>query len=243
MLCAGRRFVVLLAAVALVAPAALAQDDPPSASTAARRPLRVLATGDSMIQIVDGLLAQRLGRGARVRSDAHVSTGLSKSFLFDWPRHARAVARAEHPDATVVFLGANDGFAMRTPHGKTVACCRRAWVAEYARRVAALNRDYARRGAGRVYWMLLPVPGRRSFARVFRAVNAAIRAAARGNAHVRLLDVGRIVAPGGRFRHAIRRDGHTVTVRQPDAIHLSVGGARIAASLIADALRRDGLVG
>ena len=38
----------------------------------------VLATGDSMIQIVDSFLKQRLSgrRGVRVRTDAHISTGV-----------------------------------------------------------------------------------------------------------------------------------------------------------------------
>ena len=42
--------------------------------------LRLLATGDSMIQIVDSLLKQRLERrrATSVRSDARISTGISK---------------------------------------------------------------------------------------------------------------------------------------------------------------------
>ena len=62
---------------------------PPSAR------LRVLATGDSMIQIIDGDLRQTLGeRGPiTVRSDAHISTGISKPFMLDWVAHARS-ARA-----------------------------------------------------------------------------------------------------------------------------------------------------
>jgi len=51
--------------------------------------LRLLATGDSMIQIIDGVLARRLERrrATRVRSDARISTGLSKTaVLIGWPR-------------------------------------------------------------------------------------------------------------------------------------------------------------
>ena len=103
---------------------------PPSAR------LRVLATGDSMIQIIDGDLRQTLGeRGPiTVRSDAHISTGISKPFMLDWVAHARSSARAVRPDVTVMFLGANDGFPMRTPRGAQAQCCGRAWVREYGRR-------------------------------------------------------------------------------------------------------------
>ena len=98
------------------------------------RRLRVLATGDSMIQIIDGDLQRRLGdRGpVSVRSDAHISTGISKPFMFDWIAHARGSARTLHPDVTVMFLGANDGFPMGTRSGRKAPCCGGEWVREYA---------------------------------------------------------------------------------------------------------------
>jgi lysophospholipase L1-like esterase len=202
------------------------------------RPLRLLATGDSMIQIVDSDLAARLKRGT-VISDARISTGISKPFMLDWVAHARRQASARRPDATVVFLGANDGF----PIGDA-ACCGAAWVDAYARRVRSMMDAYRRGGAARVYWMLLPTPGRASFASVFRAVNAAIRQAARRTGPgVTLIDVGRVVAPGGRFRRSISYRGRSVTVRQDDQVHLSTAGAAIAADLIVRELRRDGLTG
>lgn len=198
--------------------------------------LRLLATGDSMIQIIDSDLAARLTR-ATVRSDAHISTGISKPFMLDWVKLAQRQARSRRPDVTVVFLGANDGF----PIGDA-ACCGTAWVAAYARRVGQMMDAYRRGGAGRVYWMLLPPPGRAAFARVFTAVNRAIRLAARSaGPRVRLIDVGAVVAPGGHFRRTITYRGRTVVVRQDDQVHLSTAGAAIATDLIVAALRRDGL--
>ena len=64
-----------------------------------------------MIQIVDSFLRQSAPGRARLRSDARVSTGLSKPSLLDWHAHARQVAGIR-PDAVVMFLGANDGFPM-----------------------------------------------------------------------------------------------------------------------------------
>src|ERR1700755_2662662 len=72
---------------------------------------RVLATGDSMIQLVDSQLAERLQpRRFKLKGDAHVGTGLSKPFLLDWVRHSRGEAKSYRPSASVVCLGANDGF-------------------------------------------------------------------------------------------------------------------------------------
>jgi hypothetical protein len=211
----------------------------------ATRRLRVLATGDSMIQIIDGDLQRRLGdRGPiSVRSDAHISTGISKPFMFDWVAHARGSARTLHPDVTVMFLGANDGFPMGTRSGRRASCCGGDWVREYARRARRMMRSYARGGAGTVYWLLLPAPRGANFRAVFGPVNRALRAAARsfpGVVHV--VDLGATFTPGGRFRQSIRWEGRTVSVRQEDGVHLNVAGASIAATLIIRRMRRDGLI-
>ncbi|HUR83720.1 MAG TPA: GDSL-type esterase/lipase family protein [Solirubrobacteraceae bacterium] len=207
--------------------------------------LRLLATGDSMIQIVDGFLKSRL-RGRRattVRSDAHISTGISKPAMLNWTRKARGQATGFKPDVTVVFLGANDGFAMKTRRGASVACCDSAWVAEYARRVAAMMRSYRRGGRSLVYWLTLPIPNRDNFAHVFRAVNAAIRrAAADVGDGVRVIDLVKVFTPGGRFRQTITFQGKTINARQSDGIHLSTSGASVAAALILDRLRADGAI-
>jgi lysophospholipase L1-like esterase len=208
--------------------------------------LRLLATGDSMIQYVDTHLERQLGgaRGqATVESDAHISTGISSPFLLDWPDHAAASARRFHPEATVVFLGANDGFVMRTPAGRQVACCAAAWSAEYARRAGRMMRSYARAGAGTSYWLLLPAPRKPALRTVFAAVNAGIRRAAHAlPGTVRVVDLGPVFTPGDRFRQTMRWHGRQVDVRQADGVHLSFAGAAIAAEVVVRALRGDGLV-
>lgn len=195
--------------------------------------VRLLATGDSMIQVVDVQLKRRLARKrVRVRSDARVSTGISKPFLLDWVRHARRQAAAR-PAATVMFLGANDGF----PFGD-VNCCSDAWVDRYAARAEQMMRSYSRGGAGRVYWLTLPVPRPSQWKSIYRGVNAAIkRAAARVGDAVRVIDTAEYFTPDG-----YRSTRRGVTVRQPDGIHLNSTGASLAAALVARAMRRDGLI-
>jgi hypothetical protein len=74
-----------------------------------------------MIQYVDAALEQRLERRRRVRvaSDAHVSTGLSKPSLLNWPRYAKRQVRRYKPRVTVMFIGANDGFPMAGRSGRS----------------------------------------------------------------------------------------------------------------------------
>lgn len=217
-----------------------------TAAAEARTGGRVLATGDSMIQYVDTALAQRLERRRRVRvaSDAHVSTGLSKPFLLNWPRYAKRQVRRYRPRVTVMFLGANDGFPMTNRSGQSVRCCGKAWQAQYARRAKKLMRTYNRGGAGRVYWLLLPQARGGFFRKVYPAVNAGLRIAAlQYGGHTRLIHLNRVFTPHGRFRSAMRYRGRSVTVRQSDGIHLTQAGAAIAANRVIAAIDRDRALG
>ncbi len=204
---------------------------------------RLLAAGDSMIQIIDGFLAQRTRKqGVRVRSDDHVATGITKPAQFDWLRRARETARTFKPDVTVMFLGANDGFPIPRRAGGRVECCGGEWTSLYADRVATMMRSYLRGGAGRVYWMLLPAARGDEFDRYFRATNRGIaKAAARfDRSQVRVIDLRGRFTPGGRYRQTIRHAGRSVSVRAPDGVHLNTKGASIAADIILRALRADG---
>jgi hypothetical protein len=107
-----------------------------------------------------------------------------------------------------------------------------------------MMRSYARRGAGTVYWLLLPAPRSLRFQAVFGPVNQALRTAAQSfPGSVRLIDLGATFTPHGRFRLRMRWHGKLRTVRQADGVHLSVAGASIATELIVRQMRRDGLVG
>jgi hypothetical protein len=203
---------------------------------------RILATGDSMIEILDGFIAKEVrSQHFKVRSDDHIGTGITKPFLLDWVAHARKIARSYRPTASVVFLGANDGFSL--PYaGKERQCCSRAWRKAYARRAQTMMHSLERGGAARVYWLTLPAARPGNFNHVYKSVNLALRSAARREGDgVRLLDMGSVFTPSGRFQSTIVRGGHRISVRQADGIHLNVAGARIAAQVVVRHMRRDHL--
>ncbi len=208
------------------------------------RRLILLATGDSEIQVLDEMLAARLrSRHVTVKSDARVSTGISKLAMFNWVQHAGRQARRLRPDVTVMFIGANDGFALRVGRGY-VSCCGAAWTVAYARLTRRMMAAYARRGAGRVYWFLLPAPRSRRSAGYFAAINAGFRqAAATLPGDVRIIDAFRVFTPGGRFRMRLRDGRRVRTVRSSDGYHLSPSGDDIAARLVIRAMREDMLIG
>jgi lysophospholipase L1-like esterase len=219
--------------------------DPAALGERPRRPgpLRtLLVTGDSLSQPLDAQLARDLaGReGTRVVRDPRLGTGISKSGLLDWGKLAVAQERKEHPDAVVIFIGANEGFPMRVAGGREASCCGGPWAAEYAFRVRSMMNVYRRAGAARVYWLLLPMPRDAARRRIATAVNAAIAVAAQPyRAQVRVLDISAIFTPGGRYRAAMPVGGRDTVVREPDGVHLNDAGAGVAADAVLAAVRRD----
>ena len=198
-------------------------------------------TGDSLSQPLDAELARDLaGRdGVRVVRDARLGTGISKSDLLDWGKLSVAQTRKDRPDAVVMFLGANEGFPIEVG-GKEAECCGGAWASEYAFRARSMMNVYRRNGAARVYWLLLPQPRDPARAKISRAVNAAIAVAAEPyRAQVRVLDMGAIFTPGGRYRAAMSVGGRDTIVREPDGVHLNDAGARVAATAVLRAVNRD----
>lgn len=205
------------------------------------KPRTLLVTGDSMSQPLDQDLAQRLSpKGIKVVRDAHLGTGISTTFVLDWGKEAPAQVRQDHPDAVVMFIGANDGFPMPGPTGAQVPCCSTQWAAIYANRVRALMNVYRRAGAARVYWLTLPAPRDPGRQKISRLVNAAITVAAQPWAgQVRVLDTVPIFTPGFVYRDAMTIAGSATIVRMPDGIHLNDAGSNVAADAVMALLRKD----
>lgn len=218
-------------------PAALgAKPTPP------RKLKTVLVTGDSMSTPLDLEIGRKLagGAGVKVVRDPHLGTGVSKSGFVDWGKLSTAQVRDHHPDAVVVFIGANEGFDMPGPGGKKVVCCGPAWAAVYAFRVRRMMNTYRQRGQARVYYLTLPLPRDKDRQEVARAVNAAIDiASVPYRSSVRIVDIEPIFTPGGKYRDAMTLGGRKQIVRQPDGIHLNTTGSSLAADTVLTALKRD----
>jgi lysophospholipase L1-like esterase len=214
-----------------------AEADPPRALDT------LLVTGDSLAMPLDVETARRLAdddEDVEVQRDPHVGTGISKSGLVDWGRLSTQHVREREPDATVVFIGANEGFPLPGPDGEEIDCCGPQWAAAYANRVRRMMDTYRQGGDARVYWLTLPIPRDDDLAEVARTVNAAIEVAAQPfRAHVRVLDMTELFTPDGRYRDAMTVDGRRRIVRDADGIHLNTAGAGLAAEIVLEAVRRD----
>ncbi len=185
----------------------------------------MLATGDSMMYVMQQPLARRLrALGHEVKVDGRFGTGITKTHILDWIAHARSQVDEFHPDVTVVFMGANDMFPIAG-----AKCCGARWRALYAGRMRRMIAIY-----GRTIWMTLPAPKDPGLRDVFRKVNAAIRAGVAGRAE--LLDVVPLFTPRFRYRRIMPWRGEQVVVRQLDGVHLGHEGVKIASDVVVDAL-------
>jgi lysophospholipase L1-like esterase len=223
--------------VAPVTPDAFGPTDLGPATPPERGLRTLLVTGDSMSQPLDDILARRMagGNATQVIRDPHVGTGISKTDLLDWGKLSVRQVGQDKPEAIVVFIGANEGFAI---DGKQ--CCGGGWAAAYATRARTMMNTYRQNGVARVYWLTLPLPRDKQRQEIARAVNASVRAAAAAyRAQVRVLDLTALFTPGGRYRDDMTVDGKEQLVRQADGIHLNETGSELAADRVLDAIAQD----
>ena len=218
---------------------------PPSAIGAPASPKRrlrsLLVTGDSMSEPLDSDLAGDLiPAGVHVTQDPHIGTGISTTFVVNWGQLSRAQVKAYHPQAVVIFIGANDGFPMSGPNGRQVSCCSAQWAAIYANRVRQMANTYRQSGAAHVYWLTLPTPRDPARARISRVVNAAIAVGtAPWAAQVSVVNTVPIFTPGGVYRAAMKIGGVETIVRQPDGIHLNDAGSSLLAKALLATIRQN----
>jgi lysophospholipase L1-like esterase len=207
-----------------------------------KRPLdTLLVTGDSLSTPLDLEIARRLTPdGVNVIRDPHLATGISNTTLVDWGELSTSQVAKDHPDAVVVFIGANEGYSMPGPGGKQVTCCGPDWAAVYAGRARQMMDTYRQAGAGQVFWLTVPTPRDSARQRIERAVNEAIAVAAQPwRDQVHLIDTIPVFTPGDRYRDAMHVGGSEKIVRESDGIHLNETGSGIAADLVVGDLEKE----
>jgi hypothetical protein len=208
----------------------------------ARRHLNtLLVTGDSLSTPLDIEVARRLAPdGVDVIRDPHLATGISNTTLVDWGQLSTSQVAKDHPDAVIVFIGANEGYAMPGAGGKDVSCCGPEWAAIFADRARQMMDTYRQAGAAQVFWLTVPTPRDPARQRIERAVNQAIAVAAQPwRDQVHLIDTVPVFTPGDRYRDAMQVNGSQKIVRESDGIHLNDTGSSLAADLVVDQIDQE----
>ena len=215
---------------------------PPAPTTP--QPLnRLLVTGDSLSTPLDIEIARKLadqGADTEVTRDPHLATGISNSGLVDWSKLSSTQASSDHPNAVVLFIGANEGYPMPGANGRNVNCCGSEWERIFESRVSLMMDNYLRGGVQRIYWLTVPTqrdPARKPIA---DDVNQAVeQAAAAYGDRVRVVDLIPTFTPGDTYRDSIPIGGKDTIVRMSDGIHLNEDGSSVAADLVLQAIDRD----
>jgi hypothetical protein len=199
-------------------------------------PIRMLALGDSEMQVLDDDLAQDLAPyDVQVVSNARPSTGLSNSFLYNWQTAARQMVATHRPDISVVSMGANDGYSLGG-----VECCGPDWSVAYGGQVAMMARTLLQGQAGTAYWFVLATPQPADFQHTFDAVNAGIEDASHTLAgRMGLINANAYFTPGNVYRNYMTVNGHGFTIHESDGIHLNATADQYAAILVVKQLLAD----
>jgi hypothetical protein len=200
-------------------------------------PLDVLVTGDSEAEFVGQQLTDLEPVLFRVDVVARNSTGLTNPEFFNWQVNARQEIEERRPDAVVMVIGANDGFAV-TVDGERFGPLTPQWQLEYARRTAVVMKVLSSNGKRPVYWVPAPTARDETYNEIYRNENRAVQQAALAVPGARYVDVYNTIS-GGRYRDELIIDGRRVLARAPDGVHFTREGAVVPARLILRAMAKD----
>lgn len=219
-------------------------DNPPALpKPTPAHPLHMLVLGDSLA----GDFGQDLysaGEKTKVIKpagpvDYHISTGLTRPDVFDWPGELQRQMDRYHPDTVVIALGLNDGQQpMTLPDGTFLTRGGAGWRAEYRRRVGAMI-SIAQAGGARVVYVAPPPVSDESTNPYLFSLNVQIVKEAQTHEGATSVFTYPKFASHGKYTAYLPIDGHQELVRTPDGIHLTPAGNDL---LTADVMKALGTI-
>ncbi len=197
---------------------------PPSRAVTTAAPLRVYVAGDSFINSIAEVLAERsTNQGLlTVLADGHANSGLSDPSYTNWPTRLQQALAAQPPPEAVVFMaGANDGVAIRTPAG-TLEYGTSEWNTEYSRRAGEVM-DVVGQAGARLYYIGQPIMRESKQNRIANDINIAIAKAAANRPWVTYIDSWSLLTDrnGSYATYLPNSQGELIKARADDGIHLT----------------------
>ena len=214
---------------------------PPRQAFSPQHQARLWVGGDSLAETPgSSLISAAVSTGAvgiLGPVDTHISTGLARPEVFNWPAYLRTVLTASQPDAVVLTFGANDdqtltGAGGGEPFGSPD------WEAEYGRRVGGLmDTITAISSHPRLFFVgIPPVRDMARFTNDYTIINRvfAAQAALRPGRVYYVDTVSALGSPSGGYTDFLTNaDGTVVQVRTADGTHFTrAGGDRIAGATL-----------
>jgi hypothetical protein len=210
---------------------------PPHRTPTAAAPLVVVMFGDSMMGNV-AIGFQRMATNEprmNVHAEYHVSTGLARPDVLDWPAYLNQVLPSLGSEVVMLAFGANDDQDMQAPDGSRLAYGTPEWEAEYTRRVA-LTMDVAAQDGRSVIWLGMPAVNRERLEGARRIINRIGQEQAELRPAVTFVDLGETISPNGVFELNVPGPGGApVRVRADDGVHISIPGGELVAPKLLEA--------
>ena len=217
----------------LLAVQAVAADAPeyPKGSTP------VLMVGDSMMRILGANMEKefRLAGIQPAVAFSSLGSGLVRPSVFNWFTKLDELLQENKPKTVFVALGTNDKQALETEEGVIINYGDPAWEPAYRVCLARVMDQLLAADVDLVVWFLLPPMKDAAVQEHAQLVNRIATELANEDSRkdkVFLYDMASVFnsrRPGVFTQYMIAPTAEAITVRDPDGVHLAVGGAKAVA--------------
>ena len=200
----------------------------------------VLMIGDSMMKLL-GHEMEKAFKTADVQpavAFSSLGSGLVRPSAFDWPGKINELLATNAPHTVFVCLGTNDRQPIELPGGGIVRYENtEEWRATYSQIIGGLMDQLIEGKVKRIFWMLLPdmrEPVNQEHAQLVNAVITEQAADEKRKDIVYLYDLASALSrrPGKFTQYMMSPTGQSLTVRDPDGVHLSVDGSKMVAQKV-----------
>lgn len=225
---------IVLAGAVVAAPAQQPAEKIPQPETP------VLMIGDSMMRLL-GHEMEKAFKKAGVQpavSFSSLGSGLVRPSAFDWTAKINELVATNHPRTVFVCLGANDRQPIELPNGGNIRYEDTAeWRATYSTIIGGVMDQLIDAGVKRVFWMLLPDMKdsvNQEHAKLVNDIVTEQAADEKRKDFITLYDLASALSrrPGKFTQYMMSPTGQSLTVRDPDGIHLSVDGGKLVAQKV-----------
>ena len=199
----------------------------------------VIMIGDSMMRIL-GREMEKAFKKADVQpavAFSSLGSGLGRPSAFNWTAKIRELLDEHKPKTVFVCLGTNDRQALELDSAVIKYETADLWRATYAKLIGGVMDQLIEGGVTRVIWMLLPDMKESIAQEHAQLVNGIIAEQAQAENRkdiVTLLDLSPMLSrrPGKYSQYVMSPTGESLTVRDPDGVHLSVDGGKIISQAV-----------
>lgn len=200
---------------------------------------RIMLMGDSLMEDLGPATyrAMRNRNGLHFFLTAKFSTGLCRPEYFNWPLNMENTVKNTRPDAIVVFIGANDGLAIRMGNRVVYPNNPEKWSEAYGIRTKEII-DIARKYNCDLLWVGMPPMGSK-YAKLLKNTADTQRAVCQANG-VPFLDTVEVLGDAkGEFRpYMTDSNGRTVRLREKDKEHITAAGNALIVNRLVPRLER-----